>query len=543
MDMTAEELIARLGHLKARRVNFDNQWQEVKDLVWPDTADFQTQRSPGEKTNTEIYDMTTAIALEQGAAAMETFLTPRTQRWHRLVPSDPKLREDVRVKEWFEAASDVLFTFRNSPRAKFSSQMHEGWKALLAFGNNCLFVKELPTGGTSYRYTHIGSTWMDTDAEDNVDTIFYEYRLTAKAACARWKDKAPKCAKNALKATPFAEHTYIHAVMPNAEHDPDVVTPKAMAFKAYEVSVDDKAILEEGGYHELPYMWSRYTVNPSEVYGRGPAMLVLPDIKTLQQMERVFLRSGQKVADPPLLAPSDGSIGRGNKRIQLGAGKVTYGGVDPATGKPLLLPLQTGARLDMTLEMANQRRQLIRSAFFLDFFEILVQDRVEMTATEVLERAREKGQLLSPIVGRQQSEMLGPLIEREIKIAQRQGKLPPLPPALVEAKGDYEIEYESDATRMQKSAEVSALSRALEAVAPFIEANPSLLSVWKQDAVIRHAYETMGGPTRLVTTATEYEDIETAQAEAQAQAAQVEALPQVAKGMRDLSAAASTRAA
>ena len=39
-----------------------------------------------------------------------------------------------------------------------------------------------------------------------------------------------------------------------------------------------------------------------------------------------------------------------------------------------------------------------------------------MTATEVLERAREKGALLAPTMGRQQSEALGPMIEREIDI-------------------------------------------------------------------------------------------------------------------------------
>ncbi len=57
-------------------------------------------------------------------------------------------------------------------------------------------------------------------------------------------------------------------------------------------------------------MWSRYTLNPSEINGRGPAMLVLPDIQTLQEMEKVFMRSGHKVADPPILAADDG-VGRG----------------------------------------------------------------------------------------------------------------------------------------------------------------------------------------------------------------------------------------
>lgn len=535
MPDTAEDLIARHNLLKARRGNFDSQWQEVKDLVWPDSADFTQQRSPGEKTNTEIYDMTAALALEQGAAALETFLMPRTQRWHRLVPTDAKLRESAAVKEFFEAASDVLFQFRAAPRARFYSQVHESNKALLGFGNQCTFVQELKTGGTAYRHNHVGCTWIDVDADGMVDTVMYEYPLTARAAIKRWGDKAPECAQTAVKANPYTEHKYLHVVVPNDDYDPDSASPERAQFKAYEIAIENRVILESGGYHEMPYLWSRYTVNPAEVYGRGPAMLLLPDIKTLNQMERVFLRSGQKVADPPLLVADDGVIGRGGRRVNIASGKLVRGGVD-SNGRPTILPLHTGARLDINLEMANQRRELIRKAFGLDMFEILIQDRVEMTATEVLERAREKGQLLAPIIGRQQSEWLGPMIEREIKIAQRQRKLPPLPPELVEAKGDFEIEYESDATRMQKSAEVAAVSRAFEAVAPFVQANPSMLEVWKVEDLIRHAYETLGGPTKLLNTPAEFREIQGAHAKAQAEAQAAEQMPGVAKGMRDLAA-------
>ena len=38
----------------------------------------------------------------------------------------------------------------------------------------------------------------------------------------------------------------------------------------------------------------------------------------------------------------------------------------------------------------------------------------QMTATEVIERTNEKGILLAPTIGRQQSEYLGPMIEREL---------------------------------------------------------------------------------------------------------------------------------
>lgn len=535
-EMTAEELIMRLGHLKGRRVNFDTQWQEVKDLTWPDAPDFITERSPGEKTNLEIYDMTTALALEQGAAALETFLTPRTQRWHKLRSTNEELNKLDAVKTFFEKATDVLFQFRNSPRARFASQMHEGWKSSLAYGNNCIQVIDVPSGGTGYRYTHIGATWIDVDPDGVVDTIFHEYKLTAKAAVQRWKDDAPKCAHDALKSSPYSEHTYLHAVMPNPDYEPGRASQKQMAFRAYEVSCDDKKILEEGGYHELPYMWSRYTVNPAEVYGRGPAMLILPDIKTLQAMERVFLRSGQKVADPPLLVANDGVLGRGNKRINTAANRLIMGGLSP-TGQALIAPLQTGARLDVTMEMANGRRELIRKAFFLDVFEILVMDRVEMTATEALQRAREKGQLIAPIIGRQQSEMLGPMIERELKIAQRQGKLPPLPPELQEAEGEYEIEYESDATRMQKAEEVAAFPKTFEAIGPLIQVNPSLLEVFNAPDAIRRVFEISGGSTQLLRSAKEYEEIQEQAAKAQQEAAAMEQAPGAAKALRDVASA------
>ena len=40
-------------------------------------------------------------------------------------------------------------------------------------------------------------------------------------------------------------------------------------------------MLDEGGYRTFPYAISRYVTAPGETYGRSPAMLALPSIKTL----------------------------------------------------------------------------------------------------------------------------------------------------------------------------------------------------------------------------------------------------------------------
>ena len=97
-----------------------------------------------------------------------------------------------------------------------------------------------------------------------------------------------------------------------------------------------------------------------------------------------------------------------------------------------------------------------------------------MTATEVLERAREKGALLSPTMGRQQSEALGPMIEREVDLLVMQGLLPPLPPALVEAEGEFEIEYDSPLTRSQRAEEAAGWLRTLEAAIAYANTTQDL---------------------------------------------------------------------
>jgi hypothetical protein len=56
-----------------------------------------------------------------------------------------------------------------------------------------------------------------------------------------------------------------------------------------------------------------------------------------------------------------------------------------------------------------------------------------------LERAREKGVLLSPTMGRQQTEDLGPMTERELDVLAQQGLLPPMPQMLRDAMGEIDF--------------------------------------------------------------------------------------------------------
>ncbi len=540
------KILKRLDGLITERQNWDNHWQEIAELVWPAGDEFNVKKEPGVKRSESIFDATAPLALEKFAAVMESLLTPRAQTWHRLRASNEELNKDQDVKSWFEEVTRILFATRNSPDANYYSQKHEGYKSLGAFGNDCLFVDELPPTaerpqvGIRYKYCHIGQIYIMTNHIGVVDTIYRKYPMSARAVSMQWPDNIPPKIATVVEKDPTRKFPILHLVRPRHERDPQRVDPLNKPFESVYISIDDKMMIDEGGFEEMPYMYSRYTVNPMENHGRSPAMLVLPAIKTANEMQKTFLRAGHKVVDPPLLLHDDGKFGSGTSEIRLFPGGINYGGVD-AKGNPLIIPLQTGARLDLTEGMLEKERDVINEAFLVKFFQLLRDVRREMTATEVLELAEEKGLFLGPAIGRQQSEMLGPQVAREVNIHVRNGLVPEMPGLLVEAEGEYEIEYDSDATRFQRSAELAATDRTVARAVVLGEFDRKALLILDSEKILRLSQKVEGAPTEILVSPEQLEEKMAAMQQAEAAQMALEAQAQLAKSAKDEAQAEQAR--
>ena len=180
----------------------------------------------------------------------------------------------------------------------------------------------------------------------------------------------------------------------------------------------------------------------------------------------------------------------------------------------------------------DQRRKTINDAFLISLFQILV-DTPNMTATEVMNRAQEKGALLAPTVGRQQSEFLGPRISRELMILSRQGVLPDMPLELVEAEGEYTVEYVSPLARAQRAEEGVGILRTLESIQPLAQVDPGVFDNFNLDEITRTLADIHGMPQRTLTDERQMAEERQARAQ-QAQAAQaMEAGAQMAPAAKD----------
>jgi hypothetical protein len=530
----AQGISQRLSRLKSQRGTWEAHWEEIAQRVMPSYSQtFQSnQNTPGQKKTEHMFDSTAANANVKFAAALESMLTPRAQKWHMLKaqfgPQYRELAKNREVRQYFEDVTDILFRYRYAPRANFASNQHEVYMGLGAFGTGCMFIDKLDGGGLRYRAIHLAEVYFAENHQGIIDTAYRSFKYTARQAIQKWRDKVPEAIKTAADKNPEQEFEFIHAVQPNDDVQYGRVDHKGMAFSSCYVSVTGLAIVEESGYHTFPYAISRYVVAPGETYGRSPAMLALPDIKVLNEQKKTILKQGHRVVDPVLLAHDDGVL----DSFSLKPGAINYGGVN-ADGRQLVHALPTG-NLSFAKEMVQEQREAINDAFLVTLFQILV-DTPQMTATEVLERAREKGALLSPTMGRQQSEGLGPMIEREIDLLSRQGLLPPMPEILRQVGGaDYEVEYDSPLSRAQKAEGAAGTMRTIQFAAEIAAQtqDPSPLDWFDFDSIIPDLGDANAMPVKHFKTPDAVAAIRKGRSEQQAIAQVTQAGPAMAAMMK-----------
>lgn len=527
----AAEIIRMSDKLKTERSTTESHWQEIAEVLFPRQNQFFRQENvKGEKRTQKIIDPTAPMALERGASVIGSITTPHTTRWHGLRSVNPKL-QSKEVQVYFDAATDVLFRLRYGGKAQFATQQHESDMSLMAFGTSVMAVEDMPGFGIRYKSQHIAEHFFMENIYGIIDTDYRRYKLTARQIRQKFPEAAlPPALEKAVEKEPHKEFELVHCVMPNSERRYGVEGAQGFAFSSFYILMEGQVLLGTGGFRTFPYIVDRYVVAPNELYGRSPGMIALDEIKMLNEIRKTDLRARHLAVTPPWLAGDQNS----SRRTNLTPNAINYGMLD-ANGNPLLKPAQSGARIDLSNDTISQSREIINDIFLVRLFQLLV-DQPAMTATEVLERAREKGWLLSPVAARKQS-YLSQMIERELDIAAVAGLLPPMPDELIEAEGEYEIEFTAPLNRMQKSEEALGAERVMQSVISLAGIYPDITDNVNPDEYVNVIKDANAAPAKMFRDDNEKAQLRDAKAQ-QAQMQQVmEAAPGVAGAVKDIAQA------
>jgi hypothetical protein len=487
--------------LKTERSQFDAQWEESAQRVLPSYTNTFSQPgvyyNPGAKKTEKQYDARAAFACLRFSAVMESISTPQSSTWHRLRAASKKLKRSKRVNMYFDEVTDALFGYRYRPAANFVGNIQQAYLGMGAFGNGTLFLdtpEDAP--GLRYRNIHVGELYFDESHAGVINTAYRYFQLSAQQAVDKFgKDNVHESIRKSLEQPSQGgrKWNFLHVVHPNSDYNPNRIDAAGMKFASVYVDVDNKKLVRRGGFRSWPYPTSRYTQSPGEKYGRGPAQWVLPAIKVLNEEKRIVLTQGHRALNPVLLGYDDGVL----DAFSLKPGALNKGGVNK-DGKALVQALPSGS-IAVGEKMMEYEKAIIDDAFLVTLFQILI-DTPQMTATEVLERAREKGMLLAPTAGRQQAEFLGPMIAREIDLLESQALLPEMPEELAESGGMFVVEYDSPMSRMQRSEKAAGFMRALGTAAEYTRNtnDPSPLDWFDVDTAFPEIIDIQGAPAAWV---------------------------------------------
>ena len=491
--LQADGLIKRFNSLATLRAEWEDIWRLCSDYVLPRSGEYRRRAE-------RLFDDTAPLALGRFAAALESVLTPRTRKWHTLVTGDPSLDQDPEVSRWLEWLRDVLFRARYAPEANFANQVTEAYLSLGVHGTACLFVDDELGRGLRYKNIPVHQLYLAEDASGRIDTVFRAYKLAARQALQEFGETLPDNIKREAEdpARKETEHEFIHAVFPREEANRGRHDALNMPFASIHLARATRTVVRESGYRSMPYVVSRFVLAPGEVYGRSPAMSVLSSIIQINAIQKTIIRAAEKIVDPPILVPDDDVL----TGFSLKPAAIITGGL-AADGTQLVHPLLIDGKLPVGLDMIEARRRVINEAYYLNLFQILVEKPGEQTATEVVQRAQEKAQLLAPAMGRQQSELLRGLIVRELDILAYAGVLEarPLPEALAAAGGNIAPKYETEMTQALDSSDGVAVMRFLQALGVIAQLGPGaagVLDLVDYDQAAQVLRRSFGAPAETV---------------------------------------------
>ncbi len=474
--------------LQTRRL-WEPQWQEIANFLLPRKNDIILRKSPGSRREEKLFDSTAIFASELLAASLHGTLTSSYNRWFGLLLDDLELQDDAATRDWLAAcAEDIRLTFNRSNHAQ---EAHEGYIDIVGLGTFVLLMEDRKDEGKAgeFRFTsvHLQHCAIGEDGMGRVNRVYRSFPLTRAAILERWPnaDYTDSDLTNP-DANQLQEFEVIHAVIPS-KFNKNASLTKPGWLSVYFLA-EHKVRLSVDSFTDFPYLVPRWTKTTGETWGRGRGHTALPDIKSLNKIVELFLRSLGKQIDPPLTQVGGDVVGQ----VKLSRGGLTTIRRDGAI-KLLYEGWPTMQPVDLTIQRLTES---IKKMFYADQLQMPT-DNPQMTATESNIRYELMQRILGPTLGRLESEYLGPMLSRAFAIRRKAGKLPD-PPPQVTKQAMLAVAYEGPLARAQRAGDVAAVQQLLTIFEPLLQAQIPILDNIDFDGLAGDTAAKLGIPARVI---------------------------------------------
>ena len=411
--LNVKELIEREAKAQARKDEWRSIYEDCYEFALPQRnlySGYYEGKVAGKGKMARVFDSTAIHSTQRFANRLQAGLFPPYKQWCRLEPGSAIPEQDQ------DAAQEALDRynvrmFETLRQTNFDLAMGE-FLMDLAVGTAVMMI----TPGdetTPIRFNSIPQylVAIEEGSYGNVDNVYRKLRIKAESLQTEFPDvKMSVELDDAMTRSPEKELELVDAVILDQETG------------RYHYHVIWPAKKQELVYREMrssPFVVARYTKVAGEVYGRGPLVTAISDIKTLNKTLELLLKNASLAIAGVYTAADDGVLNPQNVKIQPGS-IISVARNGGAQG-PSLTPLPKAGDFNVSQIVINDLRMNIKKIMMDD---TLPPDNMSArSATEISERTRELATNLGSAFGRMITEILVPIVSRTLFVLDQQGMI------------------------------------------------------------------------------------------------------------------------
>lgn len=480
------------------RSPWEQRWESLRRYVLPSRLQEDTTVPDAEQHPHSLRDTTAVEACQKLAGGHMSYITPSSELWFKWESPDPAAGDEVNA--WYNRCSEIAN--RELALSNFYTELHECFLDRVGLGTGSLYCGSSRSGRLLFRHIPCGRFVCAENDEGVPDTYMREFTFTPHQALSRFGARAMGKQARALAADARMEHSaclrFLHIVRPREKRNPRSDSARNMPWQSLYYSLDDNAVVQEGGYREMPYMVTRFLKWGDSPYGLAPASLVYPDILRAQFLNRILDMLGEVAAFPRILELAN-QVGE----VDLRAGGRTLISPDSASlGYPR--EWATQGRYDVGMDRLRQKQESINRAFFIPMLELWSEGGQHMTAAEVYARENERVMLFSPSFTLFACDFR-PLMERIFAQLFRMGRFPKPPVRALQADrrgepgvAEPHVVYQGRIAMVMRRLQGAGVERTLQRLQNLLPLQPDLADHLDVEAAFRLASRLDGLPEQLL---------------------------------------------
>lgn len=408
MAPAVDAVIKRSDAAWAVKSGWEAPLRDAFEFALPMRNTYTTQHKGAPKMD-RVFDSTAIHSTMRFSGRLQQNLTPPFQNWTNL-EAGPLVPEDAKPQVTAKLQTIQKQLFAAIHVSNFDMTIAEYYMDLASGTAGMMVLEGDDENPLNFIAVPNAQLAIDEGPNGGVDGVFRKHKMKIRNIDRTWSDaKLPDAVKTMEKDDPEAEINLCEATYfdkKTKQYRYEVI------WKADDKKKGDPTRLVERTYEDHPWIITRWIKAPGEVWGRGPLLIALPDIKTLNKVKELILKNASLAIAGVWAAADDGVINPATIKIVPGA-------VIPVAQAGNLQPLEFGGRFDVAQLVIEDLTMNIKQMLF---------DRAlppetgqPRSATEIIERMKELQQDIGAPFGRMMSELIRPLIQRCLNILHRKG--------------------------------------------------------------------------------------------------------------------------